>query len=642
MNLIVIAIFTTAISLNVALDTNNGNRNGLISRLRGVDGLGAQLRKFAKTSNPLEQSFDNSNAEQDHSVQGLTTPIESSVSKSLTSKKIEYLPYVGSLFFGVSVSALMQSMVPLEMATGAEIAFAVYCFSLVRSTFQKPAELEPMPDYDREWDKLWTDVFDSVPDVSKWLEDWFLDSKIEDICIEDVEEFMCWAMFSTTPEFITVEQKVELDSSVALLAKRCQTTFAARGSDTTKTQVRSMRSTIEPLQWFHKPLIFYLLTQGLASQALKTQLKGFIQKKVGGLTYWIGDGKASSESETGLGAGQTLSYKSKVPFVFYHGVGGLVYYTRFLKSIEELGIPVVAVEMPYVSLHVAPNVPSIDEHVEGFRMILDEIGAEKAIVAGHSWGSNVISWLCQSSADRVAGAVFLDPVVFMLHLRNITYNWFYKNTSAVKSRKYPAVPEDAPDAARGGGKDAVVFKWGEKGRASGGGDEIAHNRIASDPSVEEGTGDGIMSLIKSELFTNHALQRPYVWFRNVLFAHEMEKKPFRTTILVSELDPIVPSEAVTEHVLKHRQELRDQGQTSRVQVKVLPGATHGSFVFEKDYLRSVTDLISEAYTIGVAELSSANNRESESLKWTEGNTKQPRRRAAATLGASAGTEINSE
>ena len=144
--------------------------------------MGGQLRKFAKSTNPLEQSFD-----QEQITQGLTTPIESSVTKSLSSKKIEYLPYVGSLFFGVSMSALMQSIVPLEMATGAEIVFAVYCFSLVRSTFQKPAELEPMPDYDREWESLWTDVFDSVPNVARWLEDWFLDSKIKDICLEDGE-----------------------------------------------------------------------------------------------------------------------------------------------------------------------------------------------------------------------------------------------------------------------------------------------------------------------------------------------------------------------------------------------------------------------------------------------------------------------
>ena len=187
-----------------------------------------------------------------------------------------------------------------------------------------------------------------------------------------------------------------------------------------KTKLGSMRSTIEPLQWFHKPLFFYLLTQGVASQALKQEFKGFERKKIGELVYWAGalTGEALAPS-----AGRPRKFK--VPVVFYHGVGGLVYYTRFLRSLEAVGIPVVAVEMPYVSLHVAPNVPTIEEHTAGFRAILDDLGVEKAIVIGHSWGSNVVSWLCQAAEDRVASAIFLDPVVFMLHLRNITYNWFY-------------------------------------------------------------------------------------------------------------------------------------------------------------------------------------------------------------------------
>ena len=589
-----LVLLMSCVTFGEGVEPGIGNRNNLISRLRGVDGLGQQLRKFAKMTNPLDdKSFADTN-EFEQSSQGMVGPIESSVPRDALSweKRVEFLPYVGSLFFGVSMSTLMQSIVPLEMATGAEIAFAVYCFSLVKTKFQKPAELEPAPDYDREWESLWTDVFDSVPDVAQWLEDWFLDSSIADICMEDIEEFMCWAMYSTVPEFITPEQKEELDGSVALLEKRCHTKFLHRSDNPAKGRVRSMRSTIEPLQWFHKPLIFYLMTQGLASQALKSQLKGFIKKKVGGLTYWIGDGKARGD------AGESLSYTSKVPLVFYHGVGGLVYYARFLKSIEERGIPVVAVEMPYVSLHVAPNVPSIDEHVAGFRAILDEIGADKAIVAGHSWGSNVISWLCQTAEDRIAGSIFLDPVVFMLHLRNITYNWFYKNTSAVKSRKYPATGDVNPLATA-----TTSLEDSGPQAVNEGGVMIEEGDYSEEDEEEEEPGEGIMSLIKSELFTNHALQRPYVWFRNVLFAHEMEKKPFRTTILVSELDPIVPSGAVKDHVLQHRREVAKQGgEPSKVSVKVLPGATHGSFVFEKDYQRSVIDLIVDAYSSGVADL----------------------------------------
>jgi len=45
---------------------------------------------------------------------------------------------------------------------------------------------------------------------------------------------------------------------------------------------------------------------------------------------------------------------------------------------------------------------------------------------GHSWGSNIVSWIAQSDPSIVAATIFLDPVCFMLQLRDIPYNWFYK------------------------------------------------------------------------------------------------------------------------------------------------------------------------------------------------------------------------
>jgi hypothetical protein len=35
---------------------------------------------------------------------------------------------------------------------------------------------------------------------------------------------------------------------------------------------------------------------------------------------------------------------------------------------------VVIVELPYVSLHIAPDVPSIDEHIQSVTKILDDNG----------------------------------------------------------------------------------------------------------------------------------------------------------------------------------------------------------------------------------------------------------------------------
>ena len=195
-------------------------------------------------------------------------------------------------------------------------------------------------------------------------------------------------------------------------------------------------------------------------------------------------------------------------------MGGLICYQTFIKALEALDIPIIAIEMGYVSMHIKPEVPSIQDHVRGYEELMDSYGFDKGIVIGHSWGSNVISWLCQCASTRVASSVFLDPVVFMLHLKDITHNWFYEDRYIL----------DEGNLAMNNGKESLVS-------------------VAS-----------VISLIKTELFSVHALQRPYVWFRNILFPKEMDAKDFDTHIVVSSKDPIVPSTEIYEQITTYKQQ----------------------------------------------------------------------------------------
>jgi hypothetical protein len=43
-------------------------------------------------------------------------------------------------------------------------------------------------------------VFASVEDPREWFHSWFLEGSFEDITRQDAEEFLAWAMFSTTLE----------------------------------------------------------------------------------------------------------------------------------------------------------------------------------------------------------------------------------------------------------------------------------------------------------------------------------------------------------------------------------------------------------------------------------------------------------
>jgi pimeloyl-ACP methyl ester carboxylesterase len=218
-----------------------------------------------------------------------------------------------------------------------------------------------------------------------------------------------------------------------------------------------------------------------------------------------------------------------------HGVGGLFAYIKLIKGLKLFGCPVIALELPYVSLHIAPDVPTVDEHAAAFRQILDENGFEGAILIGHSFGTKVMSWLIQAEPTRVAGAVFLDPVVFMLHLSDVVYSWFYE----------------------------------------------AENRAEE---AWHSLGD-VMGIVKTELFAVHAVQRRCVWFSTVLWAHELQERGIESLVLVSSEDKIVPSAEVSRHITEHGESMRSAGERSHVAVEMLELAQHGSLVFE-DALRA--------------------------------------------------------
>lgn len=115
----------------------------------------------------------------------------------------------------------------------------------------------------------------------------------------------------------------------------------------------SMRHSIEPLRWVPKPFALYFVLQfliGTINVQTTLRRKGYELKTAGRLKYWANQ-----------------SQKTKpLPIIFFHGIGGLFAYTPLLDGLlKASGCAVFAVEMPYVSLHVAPDVPSIDEHVKG-------------------------------------------------------------------------------------------------------------------------------------------------------------------------------------------------------------------------------------------------------------------------------------
>lgn len=262
---------------------------------------------------------------------------------------------------------------------------------------------------------------------------------------------------------------------------------------------------------------------------------GYQHKSAGKLKYWINTNHARKSTVASAGSPGGIEGKKRLPILFFHGIGGVFSYLKLVNGLTFFGCPVVIVELPYVSLHIAPNVPSIDEHVSAVKQILDDNGFDGAIIIGHSFGTTVMSWLVQAMPSRIAGAIFLDPVVFMLHLRDISFNWMYGSVTNV-------------------------------------GHKIVDNGV-----------DDIFGIVKTELFAANAVQRHFNWARNILWAHELQERKVESLILVSGADKVVPSLEVHRHVEEFNVDMQSKGQRSYVASEVFEETGHGGVVFEEGF-----------------------------------------------------------
>ena len=192
--------------------------------------------------------------------------------------------------------------------------------------------------------------------------------------------------------------------------------------------------------------------------------------------------------------------------------------------------------------------------VSAVEQILEDNGFEKAILVGHSFGTNVMSWCVQQIPNKVAGSVWLDPVCFMLHLSKVTFNWFFAS---------------APNlSTEGSSLDRVAS--GMEGRS---------------------TDLDLFGIVKTELFAANAVQRQLSWSRNVLWAQEIQERGSGALVVVSNKDKVVPSAAVAQHIEKHRAQLTP-GTKCLVNVECLPDGEHGSLVFNEQTRNHVLEKIS--------------------------------------------------
>ena len=234
---------------------------------------------------------------------------------------------------------------------------------------------------------------------------------------------------------------------------------------------------------------------------------------------------------------QQQQQEKKGPIVLFHGGGGLVAYSSFVRGLKSLGRDVVCIEMSYVSLHVAPNVPTIDEHVSTYRSIMEKNGyaGKKSVLIGHSYGTNVVTWLVKALGDaHVETAVFL----------------------VVLQRTIPRGPAGFACIERG-----VAFQLGQDGAVR---------------SQLPAAGSG--------LAPQRPLRRGAVEGRHQQLGCPEQQRH----------DHITPCVSVKDHFAALESECQREGNDMVVQLHTLEGANHGQLVITERYRLETIRLIKAA------------------------------------------------
>lgn len=447
---------------------------------------------------------------------GMAQPNESQFWEKL---KGDAIPWVITVLLTLPIVAVTRSPVPAIIVGLIDVAWFLYSYFQAQA-MNVPAKPEPVSRNMLElWDKCLTESPDGPED---FVVGWFYDAPLATIAREDVENWLAWGCFSTTWEKLVPESRAEALTVLDLIQERLKYRFPARKPG--QEPVACMRFTIEPMEWTHKPLMFYAVCQGLLGGlgTLSMWNEGFSRHRTGVFDYWV----RMPETEEG---------RKRTPIVFVHGIGvGLVMYLTLIKALMKQDCPIICLELPFISSNIAPNVPSISEQVSSIDAICERWGLTKAMFVGHSYGSVILSWMAQHLPSRVAGLTFIDPVVMMLNLKNILFNFLYKHD-----------------------------------------------------------GDGkISDLIGTELHINNALRRNFWWYRNIVWASDLQRRKLPSLVCLSEKDEIVPSSAVKRHIDQHA---KRTGNANVVESYMMQGANHGGMLFDPEVLEQLQLRINEHY-----------------------------------------------
>lgn len=434
---------------------------------------------------------------------------------------------------------------------GCELMFYIF-FQITRSRMQRI--LPSVAPSAKERSDLYPLCLANIDDAETWLPGWFVSShdnlshpKFEDIGRDNVAEWLSWAFFGLPLEEVLQDDAAteELNYMIDHFEEEFHIQFNLGYNE----EVIAYRINLDPVHAYHRPLAFYVLIM------FGTTMFGFLCQFVWGLTKYgpetrstiwnlMDPQQSSFEVKTNAENGpEKVSYwyrdgdRTKKPIVFIHGIGaGLMCYITFVAQILTVNAPVFFVELPYVSMHCIEDVPTMQETIRDLQNMLHRHGFDKAVFVAHSLGSAVASWIVKHMGKNVAGVIFIDPICFMLHYKDVCANFVYRT----------------PKTASQG-----LVKY----------------------------------FASTELYISYYISRHFHWFQTALFvaptvphhSHSYTSSvimPENTRVFLSEKDNIIDSMRVDTYLNHHG-----------VESTVMKGLDHASFLFYPSWQNEILTTI---------------------------------------------------
>jgi pimeloyl-ACP methyl ester carboxylesterase len=129
--------------------------------------------------------------------------------------------------------------------------------------------------------------------------------------------------------------------------------------------------------------------------------------------------------------------KTHLPILFIHGIGvGLIPNIDLLQELDlalnsdcdngrDGQVGIMAIEILQISSRLTHAIPKRSDYLEQLTQVLDMHHFERFVLASHSYGSVLSTYILtyKPLASRVASTLLIDPVTILLHMPDVAYNF---------------------------------------------------------------------------------------------------------------------------------------------------------------------------------------------------------------------------